>query len=189
MNQIDMQSDRFPRLQEAEESYLGTRRGISYESRGLDTKSLHRVSRDLGDNDSLQTNWGRVQQSGRHQYTVFFVALSDAKQKTRVQPTPRPEPTSEQFDGFVERVEGNVAYITLKSSRGEELCGPYPADELAAHGVGERDRFRLILTDMKNSIRFDIQLIPRKVVSAERQAEIQREIEKALGGYTGEDDY
>jgi len=104
-------------------------------------------------------------------------------------PIPRRKPASERFEGFVERVEGEVAYVSLESERGERLQGPYPADELAARGVGERDRFRLTLTDEGESVRFDLQSIPRKTVPAERQAEIQREIEQALSGFTGEDDY
>ncbi len=104
-------------------------------------------------------------------------------------PVARRKPASERFEGFVERLEGDVAYISLESERGERLCGPYPADELEAKGIGERDRFSLTLTDMGDSVRFDIQLIPRKILSAERQRQIQQEIEQALSGYTGEDDY
>jgi hypothetical protein len=104
-------------------------------------------------------------------------------------PIARRKPTSERFEGFVERLEADIAYVSLESEQGERLCGPYPVDELAARGVGERDRFWLTLTDVGNSVQFDILLIPREVVSAERQAEIQREIEQALDGYTGDDDY
>jgi hypothetical protein len=104
-------------------------------------------------------------------------------------PVPRRKPASERFEGFVEKLEGDIAYISLESERGERLQGPYPADELAAQGVGERDRFWLTLTDVGDSVRFDIRLIPHKIISAERQREIQREIEQALDGYTREDDY
>jgi hypothetical protein len=104
-------------------------------------------------------------------------------------PVPRRKPASERFEGFVERLEEDVAYVSLESERGERLQGPYPADDLAAKGVGERDRFWLTLTDVGDSVRFDIQLIPRKTISAERQREIQQEIEQALGGYTPDDDY
>jgi hypothetical protein len=104
-------------------------------------------------------------------------------------PAARRKPASERFEGFVEKLEEDVAYISLESERGERLQGPYPADELAAKGVGERDRFWLTLTDVGDSVRFDIQLIPRKIISADRQREIQQEIEQALGGYTPDDDY
>jgi hypothetical protein len=101
---------------------------------------------------------------------------------------PRKKPASERFEGFVEKVEEDVAYVTLESERGERLHGPYPADELAAKGVGERDRFWLTLTDAGDSVRFDLQLIPRKVISPERQRQIRQEIELSLGGYTPDDD-
>jgi hypothetical protein len=104
-------------------------------------------------------------------------------------PAARRKPASERFAGFVDKLEADVAYVSLESERGERLQGPYPADDLAAKGVGERDRFWLTLTDVGDSVRFDIQLIPRKVISAERQRQIQQEIERALDGYTGEDDH
>src|SRR5262245_23595365 len=97
---------------------------------------------------------------------------------------PRPKPASERIEGFVEKLEADVAYVSLESERGERLQGPYPADDLAAIGVGERDRFWLTLTDVGDSVRFDIQLIPRKTLLAERQREIHQEIEQSLGGYT-----
>lgn len=104
-------------------------------------------------------------------------------------PVRRPKPISERFEGFVESLEGDVAYISLESEHGDRLHGPYPADELAARGVGERDRFRLTLIDAGESVRFEIQLIPAKFVPAERQREIQDEIERALDGYHADDDY
>jgi hypothetical protein len=98
-------------------------------------------------------------------------------------------PVSERYEGFVEKLEADVAYITLENERGERFHGPYPAHELAAKGVGERDRFSLTLTDEDDSVRFDVRLIPRKEISAERQREIRQEIEQALGAYTPDDDY
>ncbi len=97
-------------------------------------------------------------------------------------PVRRPKPISERFEGLVESLEGEVAYISLESEHGDRLHDPYPADELAARGVGERDRSRLTLIDAGDSVRFVIQFIPAKFIPAERQREIQDEIAQALEG-------
>jgi hypothetical protein len=189
MSQIDARSHRHFGLQESDEDRPRSRRGMSYQLAGRGTKSLHRESRDLGDKDFVQMNWGRVQQNGSRLYTGYFIALCKSERKSRTKISTTSKPTYEQFQGFVERIEEGVAYITLMSSRGERLCGPYPVDELVAKGIGERDRFWLRLTDAGDSVRFDIQLIPRKTVSAERQRQIRQEIEQSLDGYTPDDDY
>jgi len=90
----------------------------------------------------------------------------------------------EEFQGFVEKIEGDKAYIRLDSQRGERLCGPYPADELTAVGIGERDRFLLKAVEVNGAIRFDAVLIPRKKISPERQRQIREEIEAGLEGFT-----
>src|SRR5262249_46305529 len=54
----------------------------------------------------------------------------------------------EQFRGFVERIDGDRAYVTLVNDRGDQLGGPYPLAELAAKGIGERDRFILTTFDL-----------------------------------------
>ena len=72
---------------------------------------------------------------------------------------------------------------------GENLVGPYPRGELSAMGIGERDRFILKAVDDAGAIRFNAELVPRNMVSAERQRTIRAGIERSLAGYTPDDDY
>ena len=41
----------------------------------------------------------------------------------------------ERLEGFVDQIDGPVAYVTLKSQYGDELTGEYASDELAAQGI------------------------------------------------------
>ncbi len=102
-------------------------------------------------------------------------------------PGPQVTPT-EEFQGFVEKIEDDKAYVRLDTSRGERLCGPYPAEELASKGIGERDRFLLRAVKVGGAIRFDAELIPRKIISPERQRQIREEIEAGLEGFTPDDE-
>ena len=79
----------------------------------------------------------------------------------------------EELQGFVEKIEGDKAYIHLDSQSGERLCGSYPAGELTAVGIGERDRFLLQAIGVEGAIRFEALLIPRKRISPTRQREIR----------------
>lgn len=102
-------------------------------------------------------------------------------------PQPQVGPT-EEFQGFVEKIEGDRAYVRLDSHNGERLCGPYPAGELTANGIGERDRFLLKAVEVNGAVRFDAVLVPRKKISPERQRQIREEIEAELEGFTPDDE-
>ena len=103
-------------------------------------------------------------------------------------PGPQVTSTIEEFQGFVEKIEDDKAYVRLDTSRGERLCGPYPAEELASKGIGERDRFLLRAIKVGGAIRFDTELIPRKIITPERQRQIREEIEAGLEGFTPDDE-
>ena len=151
-----------------------------------DSKTLAQVARDSS-RDSVQPNLGRVQQANAHRYSRIM-RLPAFLIYGHVHATPTPA-VLEQFQGFVTKVEGDSAYVTLETAQGERVSGVYPAAELAANGVGERDRFSLATVDQGSSVRFDIRLIPRRVVSSEEQRAIQERIERTLDGYTPGDDY
>ncbi len=101
---------------------------------------------------------------------------------------PLAEKICEEFQGFVEKIEDDKAYVRLDTSCGERLCGPYPAEELASKGIGERDRFLLRAVKVGGAIRFDAELIPRKIITPERQRQIREEIEAGLEGFTPDDE-
>jgi len=121
--------------------------------------------------------------------------LVSPDQKNALRSMAAPQETSqiepkicEEFQGFVEKIEEDKAYVRLDSTRGERLCGPYPAAELAANGIGERDRFLLNAVEVNGAVRFDAVLVPRKRISPERQRQIREEIEAGLEGFTPDDE-
>jgi hypothetical protein len=95
----------------------------------------------------------------------------------------------EEFQGFVEKLEGEIAYVRLDSTRGERLWGPYPADELTTLGIEERTRFILKTLEIGNSIRFEVSPIPRVKLTSERECEIDEETERLFGEFDPSDDY
>jgi len=95
----------------------------------------------------------------------------------------------EGFQGFVVKINEPWAHVTLTSENGEELAGTYPAEELAARGVGERDRFTLETIDRGATVGFDIKLVLRRVVSPAAQLAIREAIVRELGDYSPGNDY
>lgn len=94
----------------------------------------------------------------------------------------------ECFQGFVDRIEGLVAYVTLESEQRTRLTGPYPAADLTAAGVGAGDRFSLTTIASGDSVQFEIMPVPPLLVSGEEQQAILQRIKQRLGGYLLDDD-
>jgi hypothetical protein len=89
----------------------------------------------------------------------------------------------EAFDGFVERIDGDVAHVSLRPETTQRLLfGRYSTKELAAQGIFERRRFRCETVDLGGKVAIDLVSIPDKEVSAERQREIQQRIRDTLEG-------
>ena len=89
----------------------------------------------------------------------------------------------EEFTGVLERIDGDVAHVTLTSkTTGEILWGEYPATELADLGIREGRRFQLrtVQVDIR-TIRIEMEAIPDKEISPERKQEIYEEIDRLLG--------
>jgi hypothetical protein len=103
-------------------------------------------------------------------------------------PPPAPQ-LCEEFQGFVEKIEGDNAYVRLDSQRGDRLNGPYPAGELAAAGIGERNRFILRTVDLGRDVRIEVTPIPPVELTAEREREIEEETERLFAGFDPADDY
>jgi hypothetical protein len=96
----------------------------------------------------------------------------------------------EEFVGFVDQIDGDMAYVTLTSQTGETLYGEYPASELKARGIHERRRFKCRTIDAGSHVEFDLEPIPDREVSEERERAIRDDIRKSLGDNDGpQDDY
>jgi hypothetical protein len=185
------------------------------EKQTSNSKALYLEAARQANEEFVQPNWGRVH---KWDVTSLFdlpgIRTYVHKKKSKVlkttnvrSPTSKRRPPfrlaakkkparmqkvrlrTERFEGFVQKIEGDVAYVTLRSDGGESLCGAYPRRELAAKNIGERDRFCLTLTGSGESVSFKLRLIPRRKVSGERQRAIKLEIEQALRGDTFDDDY
>ena len=155
-----------------------------------DSKALYRTAARAATREAVLPNPGRVQQENLLWYARYY--LREFLQRVVPRSTTAPQVdyrVLQRFEGFVEKVEGDLAFVTLDNGLGERLSGPYPADELAAKGVRERDRFVLTTVEHGDSVRFDILPVPRRTVTADRRRQIRDEIERELGGYTPGDDY
>lgn len=91
----------------------------------------------------------------------------------------------EEFEGFVDQIDGEVAYITLTPTSGEPLYGEYPAAELRAKGIHERRRFKCRTIEAGRHISFEVEPIPDLEVSKERERAIEEELRKLLGDDDG----
>jgi hypothetical protein len=102
----------------------------------------------------------------------------------------------ETFDGFVDKIVGEIAYITLTSEHGDVLWGEYDSVKLAEKGIKERRRFKCQTVEVKEGkwsieadkppigyhvVRIDIQAIPDIELTPEREQEISEEIDRLLG--------
>jgi hypothetical protein len=115
-------------------------------------------------------NWSELME--RHRLVVFSLGEKIIAARK----------TLEILDGFVERIDGDIAYVVLTSQTGETLCGRYDANDLAAKGIAERRRFRCTTFDVGGTVDVLLESVPDKQLSAEQESEIRRRIDKTLGG-------
>jgi hypothetical protein len=86
------------------------------------------------------------------------------------------------FEGFVEKIEGDTAYVTLTSKSGPELVGKIPVAELARKGIKERRRF--ILRTIKvapGMVRIDLIAVPDIPLTEEDRIRIDAMILQGIG--------
>lgn len=87
----------------------------------------------------------------------------------------------EEFEGFVDKIDGDVAHVTLTALSGEKLYGEYPVAELNAHGIRERRRFKCRTVEVGTSVEFVIEPIPDRELSEERERQIDAWLRESLG--------
>jgi hypothetical protein len=93
------------------------------------------------------------------------------------------EATLEELDGYVERIDGDKAYVTLESRKtGDVLHGEYPAAQLADKGIGEQGRFLVRTVARGEWTRVDIDAVPARKVTDEEAADIAERIRLAFPG-------
>jgi hypothetical protein len=153
----------------------------------VSAKLLYRESMQSLDRDKLQPTWGRIQQKSEMDYDLVIAELLGQRHEPQEADK---RVILEEFDGFVDQIDGETAYVTLTSKAGEILHGEYPASELKAQGIQERRRFRCRTIDAGSQVAFELEAIPDIEVSEERERAIREAIRDSLGDDDGsQDDY
>lgn len=93
------------------------------------------------------------------------------------------------YRGYVPSIDLNDAHVRLTDDLGQVFVGCYPAVELAAAGVNDRDQFLLTTVEDGDAVRFEIQPLLRPKLSAEEQAAISRRVDEEFKDFSLEDDY
>jgi hypothetical protein len=151
-------------------------------------KLLYLAAMQALERDRLQMNWGRVQQIGEMDYEPLVTAA--LKQLEARFATAEERTVLEEFLGFVDQIDGDVAYITLTPAKGEKLYGEYPAAELRARGIHEHRRFKCRTIEVGSRVEFELELIPDREVTEQRVRTIEETLRKSLGDDDGpQDDY
>ena len=85
----------------------------------------------------------------------------------------------ESLEGFVDKFDKNgIAYITLHNLlNGDVLYGECPIEQLTAHGIRERRRFKCDVMEDGTILYEDI---PDKVISCEEERAIRKRIEEMI---------
>ncbi|HWL08246.1 MAG TPA: hypothetical protein VNQ76_07575 [Planctomicrobium sp.] len=122
--------------------------------------------------------WGRVQQKEELEYERLIEQVA-VSQPAHLQGYV--ENVLEEFEGFVEKFEGGVAHVTLKTQTGETLYGEYPAVELKTNGIRERRRFKCWTVERGSSVDFMMQPIPDRELSNDRVRQIDDWLQESLG--------
>ena len=87
----------------------------------------------------------------------------------------------ESFEGFVDQVEGDTAYVRLKSrEHGDVLYGEYPASQLLEKGIEEQGRFLCETVKVDGTTRVDMQAIPSVPATDEQLRAIEEKIDRVL---------
>jgi DNA-directed RNA polymerase subunit alpha len=95
--------------------------------------------------------------------------------------TLNPTVVLERLEGFVDQVEGNLAYVTLRSENGETLYGEYSAAKLAETGIAEQSRFVCKTIKDGDSIRVEIAPVVDEPIGDDEIRGIHEMIDNALG--------
>lgn len=91
------------------------------------------------------------------------------------------EEVLEHFDGYVDSIEGGIAFVTLKSrEHGDELIGKYSANLLNDKGIREQNRFVCRTLRVGNTTRVEIEAVAKVAVTAEQIREINEELNRML---------
>ena len=91
----------------------------------------------------------------------------------------------ETFDGYVDSIEGESAYVTLESrDTGDVLYGEFPTSDLLGKKIAEQTRFLCETVKTENGSRIDFRALPKIEVTDE---EVRSIAEKMRGAFSSGD--
>ena len=87
----------------------------------------------------------------------------------------------ETFDGVLDCIDGDTAYLTLTSTaNGDVLYAEYPAAKFAEKGIEEEDRFICKTVDTDGGTHIEIEAVPDVELTEEHLKAIREKIYKVL---------
>jgi len=99
------------------------------------------------------------------------------------------EQVLESFHGKVERIEGDVAHVTLIDSKGREAFADCDAVDLVRQGIEEGSHFSCIIKKRGEETVMTFEPIPRREFSDEEWSRLSERLEKNFGDWNPQDDY
>lgn len=84
------------------------------------------------------------------------------------------------FEGYVDQIDGETAYVTLRTEAGEELHGEYSAAELEALGIHEHRRFVCETIEIGTSLRIEFKAISDIELSREFEDKVRSKVDELL---------
>ncbi len=88
----------------------------------------------------------------------------------------------ERLEGYVDRIEGATAYVTLRSQYGDELTGEYASDELATKGITEGRRFLCETVEVNGAVQVFLEAVPEESLSEDEEDAIRHRIAELVQG-------
>lgn len=99
------------------------------------------------------------------------------------------EEVLESFIGKVDRIEGDIAYVSLVDSKEQKSYADCDAVELKSQGILESGRFICNIKKRNNETVITFEPIPRRRLSDEEWHQLHQETIENLGDYDSRDDY
>jgi putative nucleotidyltransferase with HDIG domain len=155
----------------------------------VDLELEHRFQGDVELAVAPQTVSGSAGPGGIGMEVDAQQASHAEQRRTQPDSTSPAQRVLEEFQGFIESIEGDAANVTLENERGERLYGPFPAKDLTEKGLAEGSRFVLRTIDEGEVVRITITQVDSRSFGPREIQEIRREVERDLQGYSTEDDY
>lgn len=127
---------------------------------------------------------------------LWTTALSSAmgswslsRRQIEVSPAPSEVQTIRILRGKVERVDGDLAYVTLTDERGRETFADCSAAELEGRGISEGKFFECRIEDRSAETVVTIGPIPERRLSRREWKDLSDRVRESLSGYDLNDDY